>query len=143
MKKQNFDYFDHEADVGIIGYGKNLNEAFEEGAKAMFNVMMDLENIKPEREIKINAEAYDEEALFVEWLNSLLAYKDIEDMLFSDFKSDIRYISGKYILNGIARGEKIDYDTYNPNTEVKGATYSQLKIEKTNNLYKVQCIVDI
>lgn len=140
--KKNFEYFDHEADVGIVGYGNSLNEAFEEGAKAMFQIMVDIKNVEPKKEIEIEVEALDEEALFVEWLNSLLAHKDVEEMLFSDFKVEIKHLAGKYILNGIAKGEKINCKKHHLKTEVKAATYSQLKIEK-NNIYRVQCVVDV
>ena len=43
-----FKHFEHQADVGIIGIGKTLEEAFQEGAKAMFQVMADLKTIVPQ-----------------------------------------------------------------------------------------------
>ena len=143
MREKGFEYFDHEADIGIIGYGTSLNEAFGEGAKAMFQIMANIKNVEPKKEIKIDIEASDEEALFVEWLNSLLAYKDIEDIIFSDFKAGIKHLPDKYILNGIAKGEKINYNKHHLKIEVKAATYSQLKIEKINKIYRVQCVVDV
>jgi SHS2 domain-containing protein len=138
-----FEYFDHEADIGIVGYGKNLEEAFEQGAKAMFNIMADINNIELKKEIKIKVEAPDEETLFIEWLNSLLAQKDIENLLFSEFEVKIKKVENKFVLEGIAKGEEMNYEKHQIDTEVKAATYSQLKIEKVNNIYKVQCVVDV
>ena len=39
-------FFEHKADIGIIGYGTSLEEAFAEGAKAMFEVMVDIKKVK-------------------------------------------------------------------------------------------------
>lgn len=145
MKTNNnhFEYFEHQADVGIIGFGKTLDHAFEEGAKAMFQVMAEIANIEPKKEIRITVEAYDQETLFVEWLNALSTHKDIEDMLFCEFVVEMKQHKNKWILNGIAKGEKIDYDKHRLKLEVKAATYSQLKIDKSQNLYRVRCVLDV
>jgi len=133
-----YEYFEHQADVGIIGIGKTLEEAFVEGAKAMFQVMCEIKEVEAKEEIKIEVDASDKETLFVEWLNALLAQKDIKDMLFSDFEVKIEGNT----LKGVAKGEAMDLDKHEVKTEVKAATYSQLKIVKDND-YKVQCVVDV
>jgi len=138
-----FEYFDHEADIGIIGYGKTLEEAFEQGAKAMFNIMADINTIEHKKKVKISVRALDVETLFVEWLNSLLAQKDIENLLFSEFNVKIEKKENMFVLEGEAIGEKINYEKHCVDVEVKAATYSQLKIEKINSFYKVQCVVDV
>lgn len=138
-----FGFFEHEADVGIFGVGSSLEEAFQEGAKALFQVMADIENIEPEIRINIKAEAPDEEALFVEWLNALLAQKDIEDMFFSDFEVRIQHLQKLFVLTGVAKGERTNPQKHHLKIEVKAATYSQLKVERLEKGYKVQCVVDV
>lgn len=49
-----YETFEHTADIGIRGIGDNLEQAFEEGAKAMFSVMYDINSIKPNQELKLN-----------------------------------------------------------------------------------------
>ena len=61
-----YDYFDHKADVGIIGIGRTLPGAFEQAAKAMFDLMYDVEKVRPLEEIRIECEADSSEELFVE-----------------------------------------------------------------------------
>ncbi|MAG77803.1 hypothetical protein CL616_00395 [archaeon] len=134
-----YEYFEHQADVGIIGYGKNLEEAFVEGAKAMFQVMCEIKNVKVVKEIKIEVEGNDQETMFIEWLNALLSQKDIEDMFFSDF--EVKIDGNK--LKGVAKGEKMDLDRHEVKVEVKAATYAQLKVEEIDKGYKVQCVVDV
>jgi len=136
-----FETFEHTADVGIRGIGKTMEEAFEEAAKAMFSVMVDIKAVKPERAIKlvIQVGGLDNTGLFVEWLNRLLAEKDMTGMMFSKFKVEIK--DGKLI--GTAWGEPFDPARHKAEVEVKAATYSQLKVEKKNNKWIAQCIVDV
>ena len=139
-----YEQFEHQADVGIRGYGETLEEAFENGAKAMFNVMVDLEKVESEKEIKIECEASNLEELFIEWLNKLLSEAGIENLVFSDFKmGEIKKMNSSYKLLGLAMGEKLDPKKHEPKVEVKAATYSQLKVEKKGNQYVVQTIVDV
>lgn len=133
-----YEYFEHQADIGIIGKGKTIEEAFEQAAQAMFNIMVDIKKVKPKEKIIIKADAEQLEQLFIEFLNELLAQKDIKEMVFSKFKVKINKL--KVIAE--AYGEKLQ-DKHNLKTEVKAATYSALKVEKDKNNYVVRCIVDV
>jgi len=139
-----FEQFEHEADVGIRGYGKTLEEAFENGAKAMFSVMINLGKVELKKKIKIECDASNLEELFVEWLNALLAQASIENMAFSDFKVEkIKNINSICKLIGVARGEELNTEKHQARIEVKAATYSQLKVEKEKGRYMAQTIVDV
>lgn len=136
-----FEIFEHPADVGIKGIGKTMEKAFEEGAKAMFSVMVDVKAVKPVRGIKliIPIAGLDNAGLFIEWLNRLLAEKDMTGMMFSKFKVKI---TGDKLI-GTVWGEAFDPKKHKPEVEVKAATYSQLKVEKKKNKWVAQCIVDV
>lgn len=133
-----YELFEHQADVGIRGIGSSLEEAFAEGARAMFSVMVDIDKVKPVKSIEIRCNAENDEELFVEFLNKLLAEATINDMVFSKFIVQIR----NHGLRGTAKGEKLDTEKHEVKTEVKAATYSQLKIER-NEKFVAQCIVDV
>ncbi len=45
-----YEQFEHKADVGVRGYGKTIEEAFENGAKAMFSIMVNIAKIEPKKE---------------------------------------------------------------------------------------------
>ncbi len=137
-----YELLEHEADIGIRGYGNMIEEAFENGAKAMFSIMIDLETVESEKNVEITCEAPDIEALFVEWLNELLTKKDIKEMSFSRFKVKI-YKDDIYKLEGTASGEKFDQKKHKAKLEVKGASYSGLKIGKKDEKVFIQCIVDV
>lgn len=139
-----FEQFEHQADIGIRGYGKTLKEAFENGAKAMFSVMVNLKKVEPKKEIKIKCQAPNLEELFVEWLNKLLSESGIENFMFSNFEiKEIKKANSNYKLLGTASGEEINLEEHEPKVEVKAATYSQLKVEKKDNQYLAQTIVDV
>ena len=134
-----YETFEHEADVGVRGFGDSVDEAFANAARAMFTVMFDIETIEAKEAVEAKCEAPEKEMLLVEWLNELLYLADVKEMAFSDFK--VR-IDGDN-LTGVARGEKFDPLKHHPKIEVKAATYSQLKVEKGDDGFMVQTVVDV
>lgn len=143
-----YENFPHEADIGVRGIGKTLSEAFEEAAKAMFNVEVDVKKVKPLKKVKISCSASNNEELFVEFLNALLAQASLHQLVFSKFKVEKIWPEKNQIkLAGNAWGEKLDVEKHRAREEVKGATYSQLKVEKkkikSKEVWISQCIVDV
>ncbi len=136
---EGYETFEHEADMGIRGSGETLEEAFENGARAMFSIMLDLVGVEPEEKVEISCSAPDRETLFVEWLNELLTQASLREMVFSDFKIESLE---KDSLRGYAYGERLDKKKHRLKVEVKAATYSMLKVYK-NEKYVAQCVVDV
>ncbi len=56
--KKKFEFFDVTADIGYWAYGKTLEEAFENSALAMFNVITNVKKVdkKEIREFTIESE---------------------------------------------------------------------------------------
>jgi SHS2 domain-containing protein len=135
----NYETFEHEADIGIRGVGRTVEEAFEAAAMALYSVMVKIEAIQPLEEKNVTVSASDRELLLVEWLNALLSLSDVERMVFSRFAVKIEGGS----LTGTAWGESLDRVRHEPNVEVKGATYHMLRLEKDGDNYVAQCVVDV
>ncbi len=136
--------FEHKADMGVRGIGRSREEAFAECAKAMFEVMLELESVKALEAVEVETEGNDLEGLLVEWLNELLYLKDRKEMFFSEFEvGSIGEENGKFILKGTVKGDKIDLAKQNVKVEVKAATYSGLKVEKIDGHWAAECIVDV
>lgn len=131
--------FEHGADIGIRGKGRTLEEAFSNGAKALFALMADLSTIEPQKEIQVECTAPDIETLFMVWLNQLISLADIEKMVLSEFNVTIRNNN----LTAVARGESIDPQKHDLGVEVKGATYTMLKVSKKGGYFIAQCVVDV
>ena len=134
-----YETFEHRADIGIRGYGRSVEEAFENGAKAMFSVMVAINEVKAQERKEVSCDAPDMDYLFVEWLNNLLSVSHLNGMVLSSFKVEI--IGNK--LQGSAWGEHIDKSRHKLMIEVKAATYSMLKVAKENEIYFAQCVVDV
>lgn len=131
--------FEHEADIGIRGYGDTIEGAFENAAKALYSVMVKIDAVRPVMLREIEASAPDRELLFVEWLNALLSLSDIERMVFSRFTVTF----GNGTLRGTAWGEPLDRVRHEPKVEVKGATYYLLKVAEEQGQFIAQCVVDV
>jgi SHS2 domain-containing protein len=141
-----YKYLDHQADIGILGEGESWSEAFEEAARAMFNLIgKQEEKVAIElKNVEIEVSAKDIETLFVEWLNELLAQRDLTGLFFSDFKiSEIKKTGDVYKLQGQAFGLPFSEENFVRGLDVKAATYGGLKCEKKEGNYSCQCILDI
>ncbi|HTP04832.1 MAG TPA: archease [Nitrospirota bacterium] len=134
-----FETFEHEADIGIRGFGGSMKEAFENAAIALYSVMVNIDAVNPVEEMTVTVSAPDPELLLVEWLNALLALSDIERMVFSKFEVKMEGTT----LTGIAGGEPLDRERHEPHVEVKGATYHLLSVKEQDGIYTAQCVVDV
>jgi len=140
MRQAGFETFEHGADIGVRGFGPSLEEAFAQGAKAVFELIYgDLEAGAEVQELTVEAEGYDLESLFVVWLNALLTQADIHGLALSSFEVSIDGFS----LIARARGEDRRIDPDSVGVEVKGATYSQVAVFKEGGLWTAQCVVDV
>lgn len=139
-----YEYIEHEADVGIKASGATLEESFEEGAKAMLNVMFDLSLIDEREDFSFEVEAEDIAGLFVEFLNEILYRKDTTGLAFSRAKvNSIEKKTDAYLLHAAVYGELLNIQKHDIKTDVKAATYSGLKFYKEDNRYILQCILDV
>jgi SHS2 domain-containing protein len=135
-----YELLDHTADVGIIAFGKTLPEAFGNAAYAMFDILTYAEEIKEEQSFDVQVTASDIEDLLVTWLDELLFRYETERLLFKRFT--IKSLSDTS-LNAIIFGEKVDHKRHEIKAEIKNVTYHQLKVEKTDNGWKLQVIFDL
>ena len=134
-----YETFEHQADIGVRGFGRTVDEAFANAASAMYSVMVNLDRVEQKEVRNLQVSAGDPEGLLVEWLNALLALSDVERMVFSRFETRIEGGS----LSGAAWGEHLDPVRHEPNVEVKGATYHLLKVGSERGRFVAQCVVDV
>ena len=141
---KNFEFLEHTADAYIAAYGKDLTEAFETAALAMFDVMTEVEKVKAEVEDYVEVEAEDEYALLYSWLEDLLAKSDIDEMLYSKFKIlSIEKTSDGFRLKAEIWGEKFSPEKHPQKVGVKAITYHRMEILKETNKVTLRFILDI
>jgi SHS2 domain-containing protein len=140
MSQPAWEHFYHMADIGVRGRGKTLAQAFEQTAIAMMAVITEPERIQPQQAIELSCAAPDQELLLVDWLNALVYEMATRKMLFSRFEVTVQ----EQQLTARAWGEKIDIARHEPTVEIKGATYTELKVAQlTDGSWMAQCVVDV
>jgi riboflavin kinase/FMN adenylyltransferase len=77
---------EHTADRALWVWGEGLADLFAGAARGMYSLMADLSGLMATKWRTIELEADDLEVLLVEWLNELLYFTEVEDLLFSDFR---------------------------------------------------------
>lgn len=134
-----YETFEHEADIGIRGFGFSMEESFACCALAMFDLMSEDVHTQGESEkVYIQTAGFDLESLLVAWLNELITQADLHSVIFRDFQikiSDLQLTAhawGEYFVPGIDQG-----------IEVKGATLAEAKVEQSGGYWMSQCIVDV
>ncbi|MEM3640591.1 MAG: archease [Candidatus Bathyarchaeia archaeon] len=144
VKEKGFEFLEHTADVYIAAYGKNLAEAFENAALAMFEVITEVKKVSPNIEEDVEVEAEDEHALLYSWLETLLVKLDINEMLYSKFKVlDLNKTSNGFRLKAKIWGEKFNSEKHPQKVGVKAVTYHLMDIIKEPNKVTVKFILDI
>jgi SHS2 domain-containing protein len=130
-----YSYFDHDADVGVIGHGVTLEESFEAAAVATFALMTDLAAVRRSDSKRIVFEEADVELALVRWLNLLLGTARACAMVFADFRLERDGV----VWRGLANGEAW-HDGLARGVEVKGATLTMLKVEQTEAGWEARCV---
>lgn len=141
MRKQAaWEHYEHDADIGVRGFGGSPAEAFEQAALALTAVMIDPDKVAPRQRVRIECQAPDIELLFADWLNALVYEMAVRRMLFGRFEVTM----DNQRLRATAWGEAIEPKRHQPAVEVKGATYTDLQVvEDEDGLWRAQCIVDV
>lgn len=135
-----WEHFSHEADIGIRGVAGSIAVAFEQAALAMTAVITEINSVTGHDRVDIECEAPDTELLFADWINALIYEMALRKMLFSRFEV---VLAGTH-LYGKAWGEPVDVSRHKPAVEIKGATYTELKVyQQENGRWIAQCVVDV
>lgn len=135
-----WELYAHGADVGIRGFGAGLAEAFEAIGLALTSVVCDLSRVQPSQAVEIHCAAREREGLLFEWVNAIVYEMAIRRMLFRRYRVSIVDCE----LTASLWGEALDSQRHEPAVEVKGATYTDLRVrQEESGLWSAQCIVDV
>jgi len=140
IKNVGWEHFSHRADIGVRGFGPEMEQAFEQAAIGLTAVTAEPGSVEAREQVRLSCSAPDEELMFVEWLNRLVYEMDVRKMLFRRF--EVHISNGR--LEGTAWGEKVDVAKHQPAVEVKGATYTALSVRREEDgSWTAQCVVDV
>lgn len=166
---EKFRFLEHTADMKFQAFGKSLEEAFENAALAMFNVMYD-GRIKAKIKKTIKIKGKDIESLLYNFLEELLFLLDSENFVLSKVNkisiiTNINKMSEHKLASRISKDDdkskskqkeryKLEAEilgdnakNYKFNLDVKAITYNEMfvKKEKINgkDKYVCQVVVDV
>jgi len=134
-----WEHFPHGADVGVRGAGATKAQAFEQAAVALTAIVTDPETVEPQRSVRVECEAPDDGLLLAEWLNRLVYEMATRGMLFSRFSVQLDGAR----LDATAWGEPVDRHRHRPAVEIKGATYTSLRVAQEDGQWIAQTVVDV
>lgn len=137
-----FEFFDVTADAGYLAYGSTLEESFENAGLAMLEVMTRTSQIQKVEKREIEVKSEDKVSLLYDYLEELIFLHDVEFMVFSDFKVNIKKEGEDYILHGLFRGEKFNPEIHERRDEVKAVTFHMMEVIEENG-YRVRVILDL
>ena len=141
MKK--YEYLPHTADVKFRAYGATLEEAFENAAFALYNVMVDTTAVKKKMSRNIKADGDDLPSLLQSFLEQFIILLDTDNFFLSKIeKISIRSSKNHYKLSAVAAGDEAkNYETIGP--QVKACTYNAMFVRQEGKKWALQVVVDI
>ena len=140
MTQRRWEHFSHQADIGVRGVGASKEEAFEQAGLALTGVITEVASLEPKELVTVVGEGPNDELLFVDWLNAIIYEMATRKMLFSKFRV---HMDGNR-LGGELWGESVDVNRHQPAVEIKGATYTELRVKRSEDgSWIAQCVVDV
>lgn len=131
---------------GVIGFvsADDLVEAIavELGAlaAALTAVIVEPDAVQERETVELCCEAGDDELLLAAWLNAIVSQMAVRRMLFRRFRVELQ--PGR--LTGTATGERVVPERHQPAVEVKGATYTSLRVAPMRDGgWLAQTVVDV
>jgi tRNA nucleotidyltransferase (CCA-adding enzyme) len=135
-----WEHFEHGADIGVRGLGMTKASAFAQAALGLTAVITDPAGVRPLEAVRIDCAAPDDELLLAAWLNAVVYEMAVRRMLFGRF--EVELAGG--VLHARALGEPVSVERHEPAVEIKGATYTMLRVAPTaDGGWLAQTVVDV
>ncbi len=136
----NFEIIDISGDIGLRAYGSSLTAAFINAGLGMYSLITDISNIKYKRDLVFEISSTSLEGLLVNYLNELIFHFDAYN--FIGCRIEIAKISDTRIKVKVF-GEDFNPTIHGKGLLIKAATYHNLNIQKTGDVFSIDVIFDI
>ena len=139
MSEPRWEHFPHGADIGIRGVGPTMASALEQVALALTAVLTDPSSVASKETVEIRCEASTADELLFDWIDILIYEMSVRAMVFGSF--DVRIDGNRLVARAL--GEAVDRTVHEPAIEVKGPTYTELRVVEEGGQWVAQCVVDV
>lgn len=133
-------FLKHTGDIKFQSYGKSLEEAFSNSARALKETIAGKIKIKGKIKKKIKIKGRDIESLLYRFLEEFLILLDADDFLLNKIIS-LKINKSKFILNCEVIGDKAS--DYHFSNDVKAVTYNQMFVKKEKDKWVCQVVLDV
>lgn len=134
-----YELIDHTADVGIRVEAPTAAALFETAARALTELVTDVEAVMPRLERTVELQEQSLDVLLVSWLQELLYLLDTEGLAFSRFQVSVDGTR----LHAALWGEPFDPELHPSKSDIKAVTYHQLQVLKTGDSWEARVIFDV
>ncbi len=133
-----YEELDHTADIRLRVRSQTLDSLFGETAEAMMKIVYG--ESRPGNEARtIELDAENTEELLIDFLSEVLFLSEVDYLVFSSI--DVNLASNH--LRALLVGEPFDPERHRGGTEIKGISYSGLKIVKGDEGYVLDILFDV
>jgi len=131
------------ADIAFVARGDSLASLFESAARALTEVMVDRRTVVERVERKLELRSPTVDRLLYDFLTELIVIKDVESLLFKEFKVSIASGRGER-LTCVAKGEEIDRERHVLRNDVKAVTMHMFGVKKLKGArWEATVVLDI
>jgi riboflavin kinase/FMN adenylyltransferase len=142
---------EHTADRALWVWGESLSDLFAGAAWGMYSLMGDLHGLMANHWKTVELEAEDLEGLLVEWLNELLYYTEMEQLLFLDFRIESISAASRSLVageSGIAAATHLvaqvgAVEALPTRAHIKAATFHNLKLVEDRDGWSTEITFDV
>ncbi|MEJ2586236.1 MAG: archease [Deltaproteobacteria bacterium] len=140
LNKHIYSTINHTADLGILVYGRNMADLFENAATAMMEILLEPRRLEETDELSISVKAEDLNDLMVRWLSEILYL----------FMGERRVVT-RATLKSIGPSNldaTLHVATYNPDeqevrNEIKAVTYHQIDVSPKGTEWQAKIFFDV
>lgn len=135
-----YTYIDHTADFGVHVHGATLADLFSNAAEALFDQLIDREDLREAESRQIRITGEDLPDLMVNWLRELLYLWAGEDLLIKRVDVDI---VAEMNLTATLFCEPFDPERHEIKEEIKAVTYHGIRVDQTAEGWEAVIIFDV
>ncbi|MGH2757369.1 MAG: archease [Actinomycetota bacterium] len=132
-----FEAFEHTADVGIRAWGATLEECFQQATLGLLDITGASATGEGSR-TEVTVEGRDLGSVLVDWLSEVLYLQDARDAVITGF--EVAHVDDNSASGWIALRPRDEPLT---GTAVKAITYHGLSVERGDDAWKAELVVDV
>lgn len=135
-----FEILGHPADIGIIAFGKTIEELFRNAVLATSTLFTNLNEINPSTKKEININGNNIEDLLIKLLDEIIFFFDTEGFLIKDCEN-ITISNGS--LKAVLMGENFKKEKHGIKLYLKAVTYHQLEVKQIKEGWEAKIYFDV